>query len=151
MTATSTLPIGWVGKPETHQAPGAFRVNRTYTIGTTWASIAFIRGMSLAADVIAQVGRAGLDSSDVQERAILKRVTIQNLDTSEDILVSEYATPGAGGLPAPTDAYLTAQSSGGVVTLDSSTLMQMTDVQALVLSGTANVNVQVWFDVPVTR
>ncbi len=146
--STNELPAGWIGKPETHQAPGAFRVNRTYTIGTKWTSIAFIRGMSLAADVLAQVGRASLESSDVQERAILKRVTVQNLDGSEDILVSEYATPGAGGLPAPTDAYLTAQSNGGVVTLDSSTIMQQTDVQALVTVGTANVNVQIWFDVP---
>lgn len=146
--STNELPSGWVGKPETHQAPGAFRVSRTYTVGTTWQSIAYIRGLSLAADVLTQVGRAGLESADVQDRAILKRVTVQNLDGSEDILVSEYATPGAGGLPAPTDAYLTAQSNGGVVTLDSSTLMQMTDVQALVTVGTANVNVQIWFDVP---
>lgn len=146
--STSTLPLGWVGKLETHQAPGAFRVNRTYTIGTAWASIALIRGLSLAPDVIAQVAKSGLESTDVQARAILKRVTVQNLDGSEDVQVSEYATVGAVVLPTPTDAYLTAQSNGGVVTLDSSTIMQQTDVQARVAAGTANVNVQIWFDVP---
>lgn len=148
MSGTSTLPVGWVGKPETHTVPGAFRVLRSYDLTTNWLSVAPIRSMAADADVVELVALAGLDGADVAARAILKRVVVQNLAESEDAQVSEVATPGGSADPDPASAYLTAQSNGGVITLDCSTIMQRTDVQVRMASGTGAASVSIWFDVP---
>lgn len=146
--STPTLPAGWVGKPEIHMTPGALRVVRTVTLTTDWQSVAAVRQMANDADVADLVARIGLTPADVAANAILKRVIVQNLEITSDAQISDWAPVNTADPPSPAEAYETAQSSGGVVTFDYSTAMQMIDTQARMTDGSGTANVTIWFDVP---
>lgn len=159
-----TIPSNWRGFNQVHQVAGGFRVVHTWAEATNpitglWAEFDIrVSAFTSRADVLALIHAAGLTEADLQQRGILKSVSLVNMEPSDgyDIQISEWAhaVVGTTGAPTPSTAYLTAEAGGPIIGADlawpTQTEQYRFQVRALASDGTklAAAQAVIVFDVP---
>ena len=137
-----SLATYWRGHMPTTDEPGANRLLRT--IATSSASYVEIDLRSAdyagAADGVAQ-------DADGDQRGLLKSIAILNNSTTaaERVRVAFYVTAGA---PTPAEAYNVVLPNGPSVELRCSSHPEVTRFYLKAESGTPEVQMELWYDVP---
>lgn len=154
------VPGSWRGFQQFHQVAGGFRVVHTWaeTITNKWSEFDIrVSAFTARTDVLALIHAAGLTEPDLQQRGILKSVTLVNMDATggDDVLISEWAhgVVGTSSDPDPAYAYLTAQAGGPVIGVDLVWPTQADQYRFQVRANsvaptTASAQAVIFFDVP---
>ncbi len=158
-----TIPSNWRGFQQVHQVAGGFRVVHTWAaavnpITEDWSELDIrVSAFTARADVLALIHAAGLTEPDLQQRGILKSVSLVNLNASggDDLQISEWAHAqvGTNAAPNPSTAYLTAQAGGPVIGAELAwpTQAEQYRFQARAVNAgpvTASAQAVIVFDVP---
>ena len=136
------LATFWRGHTPTTDEPGAYRILRTLSVGNASYVEVDLRSASYAgaADGTAQ-------NPDGDQRGIIKSVAILNNSTSavERVRVSLYVENGA---PNPAEAYNVVLPNGPSVELRCGSHPSTTSFYLKAESGSPEVQMEIWYDVP---
>ncbi len=137
-----SLATYWRGHMPTTDEPGAYRLLRTISVGSASYTEIDLRsaGYAGAADGLAQ-------ESDGDQRGILKSIAILNNSTTaaERVRVAFYVSAGS---PTPADAFNVVLPNGPSVELRCSSHPSVTRFYLKSESGTPEVQMELWYDVP---
>ncbi len=140
--ALPSLATYWRGHIPTTDEPGANRLLRTITVGSAAYIEVDLRTAAYAgaADGIAQ-------DPDGDQRGLLKSVALLNNSTAaaDRVRVSFYVSAGA---PTPADAYNVVIPNGPSVELRCSSHPHVTRFFLKEESGTPEIQMELWYDVP---
>ena len=141
------VPGSWRGSPTGE--PGAFTFFFYCDLTTTWREVN-VRDASLlaGADVAAQLAAAGVTADEAEAAAVLRTISIQNLDNADGVEYSRWATVDTSDPPTPPSAKAVALPNGAVIFDAPATRMEATRFQIRTSTGTGTANVVVTFDVP---
>jgi hypothetical protein len=143
-----TVPGSWRGSPTGD--PGAFSFFfYCDDLSTTWREIN-VRDASLlaGADVAQQLAAAGVTADEAEAAAVIRTVSVQNLDNADGVEYSRWAAVGTTDPPTPPSAKAVALPNGAVIFDAPATRMSATRFQIRTATGTGTANVVVTFDVP---
>lgn len=132
----------WRGHPPMTDEPAANRLLRTLTVSSgSWQEIDLrTSDYAGAADGLAQ-------NADGQTRGIIRMISVLNNETgtSHHVHVSLYVS---GGNPTPANAYNVALTDGPSVELRCPAVHETTRFYLQALSGSAEAQLEIWYDVP---
>ena len=136
------LATYWRGHTPTTDEPGAYRILRTLTVGSAAYTEVDLRSASYAG---AADGNA--QNPDGDQRGIIKSIAILNNSTSavERVRVSLYIENGA---PSPAEAYNVILPNGPSVELRCGSHPSTTSFHLKSESGSPEVQMEIWYDVP---
>ena len=131
----------WRGNPAATDEPGACRVLRTITVLGGWSQHD-VRTYAAGADGVAQ-------DADGPNRAILRGISILNNATTvgNDLQVSLFVDSGTN-TPDPANAYNTALANGPSLDLRFPSGLGQRYFWVNAPSGTPDVQLEIWYDVP---
>jgi UDP-3-O-[3-hydroxymyristoyl] glucosamine N-acyltransferase len=110
-----TVPGSWRGSPTGD--PGAFSFFfYCDDLSTTWREIN-VRDASLlaGADVAQQLAAAGVTADEAEAAAVIRTVSVQNLDNADGVEYSRWAAVGTTDPPTPPSAKAVALPNGAVI------------------------------------
>ena len=137
-----SLATYWRGHMPTTDEPGAYRLLRTITV----SSAAYVE-VDLRSASYAGAADGAAQNADGDQRGLLKSIALLNNSTTaaERIRVAFYVSAGS---PTPAEAFNVVIPNGPSVELRCGSHPEITSFYLKSESGTPELQMELWYDVP---